>query len=143
TYDQVPNGFGTSQRGRLQCGQNPTKRTLAWPAIRQQRYQHIRVLAFRGDNDHLAAHGREEPSGLGEHGASAKSDERFISAKSRAGATRLNVAQNAHSSSSGASWPGLRIPNSRKRSCKLCRCKPIVAAVREIFQRCATSWRNR
>ena len=41
------------------------------------------------------------------------------------------------SSSSVISCPGRRIPSSRNRSCKLCRCRPIVAAVREIFQRCA------
>ena len=73
----------------------------------------------------------------------AKLDERLVRAKSGAAAARLHETQHAHSSSSGASWPGLRMPNSRRRSCKLCLCKPIVAAVREIFQRCAPNWRNR
>lgn len=39
-----------------------------------------------------------------------------------------------HSSSSG-SRPGRRIPSSRNFSWRLCRCRPIVAAVRETFQR--------
>ena len=39
-----------------------------------------------------------------------------------------------HYSSIG-SRPGRRMPSSRNFSCKLCRCNPIVAAVRETFQR--------
>ncbi len=45
-----------------------------------------------------------------------------------------NLCVNFYSSSMG-SRPGRRIRNSRNFSCKLCRCNPIVAAVRETFHR--------
>jgi hypothetical protein len=40
-----------------------------------------------------------------------------------------------YSASSTGSRPGRRMPSSRNFSCKLWRCKPIVAAVRDTFQR--------
>lgn len=143
------------------------QRPFSRPTIFHNAYAQFGITTKRRNNTHRSCRLLEQRTHPPKHRLAVQFRTRFVKTKSRAGAPRHHVSSrtwvwlsghsqclkailssvrsalcglrvNSYSSSIG-SRPGRRIPNSRSFSCKLCRCSPIVAAVRETFQRCSAN----
>src|SRR5882757_11369707 len=123
--------------------QDSAQRALAGPAVGDPGPRCVGIHSLRGNDRDIHADLCQQLAGTLEHALGAQPHHRLVSAKTCAPPAGLHETVEAHSSSSEISCPGRRIPNSRNRSCKLCRCSPIVAAVREMFQRCTPSCRSK